>query len=112
MPSKRLDPLTDVFAIVSLSAARGAISRSKVWIEGDLARKRARLLELLDRAVQTLPMPSRQFSHLIRTLRTTTSTTEPGQLAQLLSDLGHPLINAAQAAEVLSVLQSKGEFDY
>merc|ERR1712232_1210978 len=47
----------------------------------------------------------------LRSLRSA-RTTNPSQLSSLLSQLGHPFLTAAQAAEVIRLLVSKGEVRY
>lgn len=71
-----------------------------------------RVSEALTRAVQPVFMPGQIFAHLIRSLRAEVAATAPKTLQQLLWDLGHPLLSAAQAGEVLATLQAKGDVNY
>ncbi|CAE8599132.1 unnamed protein product [Polarella glacialis] len=74
----------------------------------DRSRKyQASLDERTNLAVQAAFMPPRTYSLLKRSLRSTAgSLPSPQQLATLLSDLGHPLLSAAQTAKILSWIRS------
>jgi len=102
----------DVFAAVSVEAMLEAVVRMKRNMEAAETADREALLQSLDRAVQPVFMPSQIFNHLLRSLRGAAETTPPAALARLLLDLGHPLMSASQASDVLAVLRAVGTPDY
>ena len=59
-----------------------------------------------------MTMPSQVFTHLLRSLRGGGNTVTPQSLARQLLQLGHPILSAAQALDVLQVLGARGEYDY
>jgi len=98
VPGWRRGSKSDIFASVSFASMKEACGRD--------------LFTPLDRAVQPVFLPPQLFSHLLLTLRRATVAPSPTELTRILFDLGHPMISAAQAAEVIEVLKSKGEVEF
>merc|ERR1712118_377033 len=57
-------------------------------------------------------MPKRVFKHVVHKCSLRSAASTPRALAKSLSDFGHPLMSAAQGAEMLAVLQNASKEDY
>lgn len=111
LPVQLLRSKEDVISTFSRQEVLDATGKTKVAAEARVRQDTDQLLGTLRDAVEPLGMPPAIFRHLIRSLRSA-ATTGPSQLAALLSQLGHPFLTAAQAAEVIRLLVSQGDVEY
>lgn len=110
--SQTLPSLPTLFATLSLKEVVDAASLMQINFEAAAKANLTATIARLDRAVQPAVMEPRIFAHLIRTLRAAPAVANPEELRDLLNSLGHPVLSALQAAEIIQLLSSRGSDDY